>query len=72
MFCECANFDQNIENWDVSNVHKINIRDIFRGCVLFLLNQNISEWIIKNPDLESEISNNFPTLLTNYRTYILK
>jgi surface protein len=71
MFEACIMFCQSIDNWDVSNVETI--EGIFEGCDLFINNQNISEWIIKNPKLESEISNKYPTLLTNYRDeYVLK
>jgi hypothetical protein len=36
-------------------------------------NQNILEWVTKNPKLEIEINIHYPTLLTNYRAaYILK
>jgi surface protein len=72
MFAFCVSFNQPLYNWDVSNVRKIKF--IFQDCKLFMDNQNILEWVDKNPDLESEfINNQYRVLLTNYRDgYILK
>jgi surface protein len=71
MFYGCEEFNQLIDNWDVSNVR--NISKIFKDCDLILKNQNISEWVTKNQNLESEIYSQYPTLLTNYRdAYVLK
>ena len=40
MFLGCQSFNQDISNWDVSNVR--NMRSMFYGCKDF--NQDISDW----------------------------
>ena len=40
MFYNCKKFNQNINNWDVSNV--TNMNDMFENCSIF--NQNLSSW----------------------------
>ena len=44
MFGDCESFNQDISNWDVSNVK--DMRSMFTGCKTF--NQDISKWDVSN------------------------
>ena len=44
MFYECESFNQDISNWDVSNVE--NMSNMFYECESF--NQDISNWDVSN------------------------
>ena len=44
MFCDCCSFNQNISDWDVSNV--TNMSSMFYYCKKF--NQDLSRWDVLN------------------------
>ena len=56
MFCWCKSFNQDISNWDVSNVTDMSY--MFSFCKNF--NQDISNWDVSNIKKYSAIFDNCP------------